>query len=669
MRALALVTARELRAQAPAAAAALLVALLPWVTPLLPGLGHAPASDLRAATATILALLFGFVLALFTGAGLLARDLGEGRMGFFLALPLRTGTLWTGRLLAAVVLVYGSIAVVLLPATGGSLGAGHSPVLVAAEELLRESALGQVIAFLGLTSLGRGVAVLVALLPLFLILLASQLATALRSRSAWLLLDAGGLVLAAALAVGALRRLFAAAAPVELVAGAGLLAALALLAWLLGGAFGLARGRTLLGRVHRAQAVATSVGLLAAASALAGFGAWVVRFDLRDVTQLERCEAAPAGSWTTCVATLRHRPSYRPALLFDTATGTMLPLGAAVPPRVDLPGFAAPITFAADGRSVVWARPDGHPFMSPGELVWVELAGTPRTVGTGIRVAPWNTTVELAGERLAVAEPERLAVWGERGRRLLAAARLPRGRGAAQLRWLGDGRVRLLRLSGDGDEPQLEGWDLDPSTSRLTALPRRSVRWPSELALSADGERLLLAHGLGGRAGVELLDPASGATLVELAPEAAKGVLRTAAFLGDGEVALVDGTQDTLRLRLYDRQGALRREVPLGAGRYAWLGTLWAPGRLPFTASVRAPGSTESHPLWQGELREVDLAAGVVRVLGGRLAPLTGASPWWSGDDRVAVGSPASRLFRDAEGALVRRDPDGATRRLLPLPG
>src|SRR4029079_16726937 len=81
-RALALVTARELRAYAPAWVAALVAAFLPWLAPLMPGLGHQPAADVRLGTAVTIAVLLALAFALFAGAGLLARDLGEGRISF-----------------------------------------------------------------------------------------------------------------------------------------------------------------------------------------------------------------------------------------------------------------------------------------------------------------------------------------------------------------------------------------------------------------------------------------------------------------------------------------------------------------------------------------------------------------------------------------------------------
>lgn len=658
MRAFALVTARELRAYAPAWMAALATALLPWLAPLLPAVGHQPASEVRVATAAALAALLGLAFATFAGAGLLARDLAEGRMGFFLALPLPAWAVWGGRVLAAVLLVYGSVALVVVP-----------PALAAGDFNLRALTLAGwpgALAFAPLASLGTA---LLVLTPFMLILLAHQLALALRSRSPWLLADFGGLVLASGIFGAALGRLFVSAAVLEFgIAVAGGFA-LGLLALVLGGGFGLARGGVLLARVHRAQAVAAGAGLLAASLAVAGFARWVVAVDAGDLTRVWQVAPAPTGPWVTVVGSLRHRPSYTPWMLIDTAGGTSLRLSPGLPgvTTIDLP---PPVAFAADGGAV-WLRPRGHVAASPSELMRVELGSRPRLVATGIEVAsPWGVAVLPAGDRIVVAEPSRLSVWDESGRRLLAAGELPRARAQWQeLRMVGPDSARLVRLIYSDNGTRLQAWDLEARARRLHPLVDQQLVAPESmpaLALSADGSRLLLVSGRGGRGGVSLLDPVTGSSLAQLALPA-KRVFVSAAFLPGGGVAVATGHEGRLTLRLFDRQGALLRELPMGSGRFAWLGSPWRATELPFAASMRAPSLLGRE--WQGELRLLDLASGRVRIPGGRLVPLGGATPWQPGDDRVHVGAPASRLFSEPDGSLVRLDDQGRTHRLLPRPG
>ncbi|HXT51953.1 MAG TPA: hypothetical protein VN811_12985, partial [Thermoanaerobaculia bacterium] len=512
MRALVLVARRELRAYAPAWIAALVAAVLPWLAPLLPMAGRQPASDVRVVTAVLLAALLGLLIALFAGAGLLARDLGEGRMGFFLALPLRAASVWGGRLLAAAVLVYGTVAVIVLPPVIAAGGLNFRRGL----PLLEEGSLP-------LLGNAGTVGVLLALLPLVVVLLAHQLATALRSRSPWLLVDLAAISLAAAVVAGALARLAVAWATSELFmaqVGSGVLAIAALA---IGGGVGLARGGVLLGRVHRAQALAVAAGLLATAAATAGFAKWVLAVDAHDVTAVRSTILGPRTPWIAALGSLRHRPSYAPWLLVDPTTGDSLPLSTGV---VESDGnsfeLPAPVYFADDGASAAWIRWSGA-VTKPHEVVWIELGPQPRLVPTGIEVEqPWFAELLPAGDRLAVASPRRLSVWSERGQRLVAAAELPRVFPHwQQLRWVGANQVRLARFAEVDSAMRLQIFDLDPAARRLeTRLDLALGEQTRNAALSADGTRLLLVDGFAGRGGVKLLDATTGATIAAVAPPA-----------------------------------------------------------------------------------------------------------------------------------------------------
>ncbi|HXT51539.1 MAG TPA: hypothetical protein VN811_10885, partial [Thermoanaerobaculia bacterium] len=156
----------------------------------------------------------------------------------------------------------------------------------------------------------------------------------------------------------------------------------------------------------------------------------------------------------------------------------------------------------------------------------------------------------------------------------------------------------------------------------------------------------------------------TGATLAQLAPPT-KGAWVSAGFLPGDRVAVATGVAGSLTLRLFDRAGKHLREIALGAGRSAWLGAPWSADLLPFSTYVRATGKGATGS--RSELRTVDLASGRVRVLGKGLTPAAGSSVRSTGDDRIAAGAPASRLFRAADGALVRVDEAGRQTPVLPL--
>ena len=369
MRALALVTARELRAYAPAWIAVSVAALLPWLAPLLPTASSQPAGEVRLITALVLASLLGLLMAVFAGAGVLARDLGEGRMGFFLALPLRAWTIWTGRLLAAAILVYATLALITLPAAFAS-----------GELSLRRELLTDLVELPFLGPLRALSLLLLLLLPVVLILLSHQLAMGLLSRSPWFLVDLLALAVAALLAGGALLRLVEAGAPSELLIAGGAAGTIALVTLAFGGGLGLARGGVLLARVHRVQASAVAAGLLLAALAADGFTRWALAVESDDLAAVHGVAAAPAGPWVAVMGEVRLRPSYAPWLLADPATGRSLRLSPSSYHPLESDA-GSPLVFAADGRAGVWKRPRGGRFGGPAELTWIEL-------GSPLRQAP-----------------------------------------------------------------------------------------------------------------------------------------------------------------------------------------------------------------------------------------------------------------------------------------
>jgi len=663
MRALAIVTARELRALAPTLAALVAMAMLPWLAPLLPGVAHQSAGEVRLATGLALAVLLGFALSVFAGSGLLARDLVEGRIGFFLALPLSARAIWGGRVLAATVLVYGGMALVALPV---ALAAGTDALATGSLLYdLRADGVGLV------PPLSLALAVGLLLLPLALMLLAHQLATALRARSPWLLLDLAGLGLSAALIAHAGMRLATARAPVEFALGALAAGSLALATLLAGGGLALACGGTLLSRVHRAQAVTVSAGLVVAALASTGWSAWVLGVDAADVTAADAAEAAPSGSWLLVSARARHRPSYRPLMLADIGDGAS-PLALAGGAYDATFGAPAPLVFAADGKSALLARPLGAGQRDTRELVRIDLAGErAHLVPTGIQVERfWMGDKELLteGRRFAVAEPGRLTVWGDDGRAALGSAALPRAVTYWQAMRLAGDRLRLVRISGEVEAARrVEGWELDLAHRRLRTLGTHDLAHdlPMLGSLSPDGERLLLSQGYAGRGGIVLLDVATGTALATLT-DATQRTHTAARFLADGRAVVARAAATALTVRIFDRDGTLLREAPAGAGRWAVLGGEWRPGAVVFTALVRTAG--EAGRAWRQELREVDLETGAVRSLGEGLVPVSAAAPWYTATDAPLPAAPGTRLFqRTATKGIVRLAPGGTPEPILPL--
>jgi hypothetical protein len=647
------VAARDLRAALPAATAALVAALLPWLAPLLPGVARQPAADVREVTAVILAALLGVALAAFAGAGLAARDLAEGRMGFFLALPLRVRALWTGRLLAAAVLVYGGILAVVLP------------VAIAGRWPLEWRVLPDPRLVSTTVSAERWLPpLLLAGAPLLLLLVAHQLATALKSRSPWLLLDLATFAASGVALTTAAGRLRAANASIELTILVVAVFAAALVALAFAGAVGLRRGGVLLSRVHRAQALCAMLGLGATSLAALTAAHWVLDVDASDLRAVRGAVAAPVGPWIAVRGPLAHRPGYAPWMLVDGKQTVVLPAASGEPD--------APLFFSADGRTAIWLESVGRARAWPSSVVWLDLGEEPRMTRGGPEVmSAWDSAAAVDGDRLALVDRERVTVWTEKGAKLLLAAELPRVAYVSwpALRWLDHDHARVVRIAaGADDEMRLQTWDADLATRRVRSTCDGPLAGdvPLVLTLSPDGMRLLISRGFAGRGGIVVVDAASGATIAELVPPE-HGIFAVARWLADGRVVVAVGRQDRLTLELRDPHGASVRRVDGGPGAWGVLGDEWREDASTFAALVPSGKAPGGRRLLRTELREIDWARGTVHALGPGLAPAGGATPWGAGSEPAVPGQPATRLFlQGPTRSLVRLLPGGAPERVLP---
>jgi hypothetical protein len=203
----------------------------------------------------------------------IARDLAEGRLGFFLSRPLPWWSIWGGKMLAALVLTFAAGVIVLGPSAVGSewrLPAGGWW----AEWRLPAGGWW-------LMMLAPGLVAMIGI--------ANAFAVAYRARSAWFALD---LALTAALGWLVARtflRLIAwgvNAGHIDYAAPALWILAVAVM---MAGAAQVAQGRADIRRSHRILSIVLWCVLTPAILAYAAWGAWVGRFapaDLRTVLRL-----------------------------------------------------------------------------------------------------------------------------------------------------------------------------------------------------------------------------------------------------------------------------------------------------------------------------------------------------------------------------------------------
>lgn len=639
MRGFLAVLKRELHERRLLPVVALAAGLIPLALPWLPGTGRLGAAEVRSGTALGLCLVVTAVLALVLGGSVIARDLAEGRLGFYFSRPLSGWAVWAGKLAAAAVLTVGAGILVLLPAllTGGvdvrSWWNGG--------EVFGSSVLAAGLAGLGIL--------------LLLLLSAHAVSVMVRSRSPWLLLDLLAAPLVGSLAMDIVRRL-AREGALGMVGILAMLAVAALVfALLVGGAVQVVHGRTDLRRGHRFLSLTLWGVLLSFTLAGQAVAHWLVETSPRDLARIYELRPAPAGPWIGLSGPAEHRNGFVPAFLLDTRTGRSI--------RIRSPWGFSGLVFAADGSRVVWLEPEGG-IIRPSRLDLVRLdlrAPDPSPRGTTVsydrfpRLAlspDGRLLASLAGRRLTVEEVD--------GGRVLAVADVDTDSGSDDLlRFVGPSRLRLY-LSwvhdalGSGWQHRVRIFELDPvgeGKGGLRQVGHLEGQGFPFWELSPDGRFLLLREARSRT--LQVFDAVTGAPFATWALPDGRSL--NANFLADGRVAVRVTGDGWCELRVSAPDFSLVQSFRFPAARGLRLGGQPAPDRLIVAVSTRQDRGEPAG--W--EARVLDLATGGIRALGTDLlpaAPLTGPA------------SAGSRLLLRGEHELVVLDPETGRERVV-LPG
>lgn len=637
MKAFAAVLRRELAERWLIPVAAILLGLVPLAAPFLPVQGYR-GPDLRAGTALALALIVSYLLAVVLGSSVLARDLGERRLGFYFSRPLPGWAIWGGKLAAAFVLALGSGFLVGLPSL--LLGDRLDPAGLSWKSGLAAN-LGL---WAGSVSL--------------LIVLANAAAVMIRSRSPWLLLDLGAATALTAVLWVQMSRLAAAGAYGAVMQVQTALLVLLPVILAAASAVQVLRARTDLRRGHRLLSL-TLWGLLGlTALAISGYGRWVLAASPEDLFTFRFVVPAPAGTWIAVAGPAERRAGFEPAFLLDTRTGRSFRISASF---WTYGSWDGPV-FSGDGRRAVWLehergrmvpvyvrkldldRPGARP--SPVPIVFAESG-------------PQGFSLSHDGRRLAVIHRERILVMDLATGRVLASVPVPAGGKTWEdrLRFLASGALRFyglrgLREMGEGEEErELRVIDLDPGTGKVL----RSLSLPAsgELIsdLSPDGNRLLLHTR-------SLTLTSSRARIVDLttgesSPITTQAVTGSAAFLDGDRVMVTERGGGKAVLRLLDTRGTELRRYEVPADRLR-LGGRPAPGFL--VLSILPPGSRRSD--WASRrCLLLDLDRGTWRSLVAGMVPAA-----WTD---LPPGSLGTRLFFQDRGGLVEVDPATGRQRVI----
>ncbi|HEV7504841.1 MAG TPA: hypothetical protein VGS07_08025 [Thermoanaerobaculia bacterium] len=606
--------------------AALALGLVPLAAPLLPGLPSGSPAEVRSGVALGLALIISLVLALSLGGSVIARDLGERRLGFYFARPISGGAIWAGKLAAAAALAAGAGALVLLPVL--LIGDVPDPSGYWSSFLTG----GAVLGLPGLAIAWLGVILLV-------VVVANAAGVILRTRSPWLLLDLVALSVTVAIVWTCLEILTRAGAGLTTWRGVAVSSAilryvglvvyaLVLLALAAASAAQVRRGRTDLRRGHRVLSIVLWSALLPASLALAGYTRWFKSPSPQDLVSIEDVVPAPAGSWIALYGLAAHRGGYLPGFLVDAGSGRFIRTGFGLATWIH--GQPLLAYFSADGARAVWLEPSGDRTRPEDlDLMTLDLrrpGASPRPVQVSLKRSLVCFGLSRDGRYAAAVQGGRLVVMAVASGRLLASVSLGDEYHQQESLVVSSSSVLLYGLDSiwtpqmtRGHQVTLSISELNLATGKLTKAEVReiamgNVTWTA----SPSGDRGLLRASKT----LQLRDGATGKLVADLGGEGSR-----ASFLPDGRIALLDRGRDGSDLRLLDAAtGAELRRFHFPGVRTVLVADQPSPNRV--RAVTRGPKGTEPWQLWT-----LDLATGEAR-LGPRLAltelPFRRTGPWRS---------------------------------------
>ena len=553
------IAAREFEEKRFVAYAAVAFAILPFILGVIPGISGKSPQETIALSSLIFATTFAVALGVMTGASFVGRDLSDGRMSFYFARPVASSSIWFGKLTAGILMIVGCFAVIIAPAwlAGGSSWKGFSTI-----------------------DLGNmSVMILTTALALFLI--AHVIGTFARSRSPWIAGD-----FAAAVVCGVVIRFciqpLAAGQALDLISKLSIWLSIALaVAIIAGGAWQLERGRTDRRRNHLAlsQFLWATVGVVLLITA--GFVAWVVSVKPSDLTSKMHMSRSTSGPFAVITGETRWRDDYRAGFLINTDDGSVTHVDS----RADWA-----VRYTRDGRSVMLPRLDISAHTADLLIYRKDLK---EPIDTGLSLSAGDFFVSDDGGRIAtISRSNILSVYDVAQKRSLVSVRLPDSRYTRAFFVTAD----LVRLYLNAEEAtKIMELDVRSRDLRQTGIIESKTFVQFYPDASATHMLVKAQH-----ADVLTLNDARTGALITTLVSGTN--IRTARYLRDGRIAIVDGPPSASVLHILSAGGVAQRDIPLGP--IQWMTVVGDDG----TRVVLAADISPSHR----ELLAVDMNRGLI---------------------------------------------------------
>ncbi len=637
MRAFIAIVLREIDERKALLAAAAVASVLPLLAPFLPATGSNPASDIREAVTWVMVGSLVPVFALLLGVSFIGRDLAEGRMGFYYAQPLSGSTIWLGKLAAVIVLVLGAEILIMFPTALLSPDFFH---FLAPRDVL------------GPFEPRWSAALVLWLAPLLIILLSHALGLIWRGRSAWLLVDFGGLILVIAGTWLAIRPFLPITAPGAALAAASWMVAWMLVGLIVSGAVQVTSGRVDLGRGHRVLSATLWSVLVAAAATVLAWSLWIRAAAPNDLTRVASVTAG-SGDWIAVSGTSPGRLDYHPRFLFNVSDGRWVAIDPAIR------WWGPDLVFSADGSTAVWPATE-----SAGEWT-VNVARLdvsqpqPRKLGVVAVGRRWDDlSVSPDGSRIAVVDGRSVAAYESGAGDQITAAVIEGEFHPIYASFWSEDRILILASTSSRSDTS-QRWrryllDLESKTLSEDAELPHPWRWKDRGRVSQSG-RYLDRIDVEGDDRLVVVDASTRDVATDLGP---MPYWSRISETEGGLIAIARDREGDHHIDVFTSGGELLRQIGLDKAQQILFGGELKPGQL--VVGLWTWNDEERTNFEKLRTSVVDLNSGKVGPTLEGVAPVLG--PWMHGSSAGAwkAGATAGRLLLGEDGSLGLLAPDSS---------